>query len=284
MPAAALGDHAARRAARERLDLVQPRVYVASTQPVDGSVAVEAVRQSVRIRYALLGRTALWLYGVLDVPTPEQVVVGVRHTTRLRLEPPVQVRRVSEDVLSRARVRGGYPVVDLEMAVVQACERVPTSVAAELLEPLLRERRTTVVRLRARCRRGLAGSAAVRAACDQLVGASLDRAVRRLKAALETRGVHGLECEVRFVSADGASCYGDLWCAASRTLVEVDGFLTHAVRTRFLADRRRDRWMVRDHGVTTVRVDVAETTTSLDALADELADLLRARTATRRTA
>jgi hypothetical protein len=126
------------------------------------------------------------------------------------------------------------------------------------------------VRLRARCRRGLAGSARVRQACDELVGTSLDGAVRRLRTALEARGVSGLECEVRFVNDDGAACYGDLWCPAARTLVEVDGWLSHAVRARFQADRRRDRWMAHRHGVTTVRVDVTETLTSLDALADEL--------------
>lgn len=284
MHGAVLGVHAARRAARDRLELLQPRVYVASTQPVDGPVLVEAVRQSVRVRYALLGRAALWLHGVADPPQPDQVVVGVPHTSRLRLEPPVVVRRVSEDVLSRVRTRGGCPVVDLEMAVVQTCDRAPLPAVVDLLEPLLRDRRTTVVRMRARCRRGLAGSARVRQACDELVGDSLDAAVRRLKAALEARGVEGLACEVRFVSEDGASCYGDLWCERARTLVEVDGFLSHAVRARFLADRRRDRWMVRDHGVTTVRVDVAETVTSLDALADELAALLLRRSAARRTA
>lgn len=278
--AAALGDHARRRAASARLEVVQPRVYVAQTQPVDAAVLLEALRQSVRIRYALLGHAALWLHGAAGEPEPGQLLVGVPHSTRLRLEPPVRVRRVSEDVLSRVRTRGDCPVVDLEMAVLQSCERASAAAASELLEPLLRDRRTTVVRLRARCRRGLAGSARVRAACDELVGSSLDAAVRRLKTALEARGVSGLECEVRFVSEAGASCYGDLWSVASQTLIEVDGWLTHAVRARYLADRRRDRWMAADHGVLTVRVDVTETLTSLDALADELAALLAARSAT----
>lgn len=117
-------------------------------------------------------------------------------------------------------------------------------------------------------------------ALDALVGGSLDVGVRRLKRALERRGIVGLSCEVRFESEDGASCYGDLWCPAARALVEVDGFLTHAVRERFRADRRRDRWMVRDHATTTLRVDAAEVFDDLDALADELAEILHARIAT----
>lgn len=272
-----LGGRPGRAAAAAGLEVVQPRVYVARTQPVDAAVLVEAVRQSVRTRFAFLGRTALWLHGA--GPAPGQVLVGVPHSSRLRLEPPVRVSRVSNDVLSRTRVRNGCPVVDLEMAVVHGCAGLPVAAAAELLEPLLRERRTTVVRLRERCRRGLSGSAAVRRACDELVGGSLDVAVRKLGRALERRGVQGLECEVRFTSAAGASCYGDLWCAAASTLLEVDGFLTHAVRRRFRADRRRDRWLAAEHEVLTLRVDVDEVFGDLDTLADELAPLLLARIA-----
>jgi hypothetical protein len=167
-------------------------------------------------------------------------------------------------------------VVDLEVAVIQAAVGRAPAAVVELLEPLLRERRTTVVRLRARCRRGVEGSAAVRRAVDELVGVSLDRSVRHLRRALEARGVTGLRTEVRFTSAAGASCYGDLLHEPTMTLVEVDGFLSHAVRERFRADRRRDRWMRRDHAVTTIRVDAAEVWEDVDALADELLPLLTA--------
>jgi hypothetical protein len=277
VPAAALGVQPTRTAGSAGLVVAQPRVYLAATQPVDGPVLVEAVRQCVRTRFAFLATAALWLHGAGPPPASDDVLVGVPHTSRLRLDPPVQVRRVSEDVLHGVRVRADCPVVDLEMAAVQRAAEVPRSDVAALLEPLLRERRTTVVRLRARCRRGLSGSAAVRAALDELVGGSLDRAVRELRKALERRGVAGLECEVRFLSDEGARCYGDLWCPAARVLVEVDGFLTHAVRARFRADRRRDRWMAGQHGVTTLRVDVAEVFEGLEALADELAGILLAR-------
>lgn len=280
VPASVLGPRPLRSATAAGLRVVQPRVYLAPTQPVDGAVLVEAVRQSVRTRYAFLSQAALWLHGAGRPPAPSEVAVGVPHATRLRLEPPVQVSRVSESVLSHVRVRGGCPVVDLEMAVVQSCAGAELAAATALLEPLLRERRTTVVRLRSRCGRGVAGSAGMRKALDALVGGSLDVGVRRLKRALERRGIVGLSCEVRFESEDGASCYGDLWCPAARALVEVDGFLTHAVRERFRADRRRDRWMVRDHATTTLRVDAAEVFDDLDALADELAEILHARIAT----
>lgn len=177
----------ARAAAAGGLELVQPRVLLAQTQPVSTQVLLEAVAQSVRTRYALLARAALWLSGAGPVPAPDQLVVGVPHSTRLRLTPPVRVSRVSEDVLAHVRQRHGPPVVDLDMALLQSCERTPVAVAIALLEPVLRDRRTTVVRLRARCRRGLGGSAVVRQVVDELAGGSLDVAVRRLRQALERR-------------------------------------------------------------------------------------------------
>jgi hypothetical protein len=274
VPGTALGAHPSRAAASSELELVQPRVYLAATQPLDGPVLVEAVRRSVRVRHAFLSSAAIWLHGAGPPPASDAVLVGIPHSTRLRLESPVTVRRVSDDVLAGVRTRSGCQVVDLQMAAVQRCGELDRPDVAALLEPLLRERRTTVVRLRGRCRRGLSGSAAARNAIDELVGGSLDRSVRPLRRALEARGVTGLQCEVRFTSEDGARCYGDLWCPAARTLVEVDGFLSHAVRARSRADRRRDRWMVRDHGITTLRVDVAEVFGDLDALADELAPTL----------
>jgi hypothetical protein len=59
--------------------------------------------------------------------------------------------------------------------------------------------------------------------------------------------------------------------------VEVDGYLTHVERARFRADRRRDRWLVAQHDHLTLRVDAAETLDELDAVAAELADIIRRR-------
>jgi very-short-patch-repair endonuclease len=272
--ASELGAQPHRAARAAGLYVVQPRAFLARTQPLDGLTLALAVAQSVRGRSAFLGAVALWAHGAGPQPRPDEVLLGVPHATRLVLHPPARVSRVSEHVLARTRVRRGLPVVDLELALLQVAAGRPVEAVARMLEPVLRERRTTPVRLRERCRRGLSGSAVVRRAVDELVGGSLDRAVRALQAALAERGVEGLQTEVRFVSAAGASCYGDLWCPRTRTLVEVDGFLTHAVRERFRADRRRDRWMAGEHDVRTLRVDAAEVWHALDELADELAALL----------
>jgi hypothetical protein len=263
VPATDPGPHPARTAARAGLELLQPHVYVAATQPIGAATLTAAVAAAVGEAAAFLGATARWLYGA-GCP-PAVVEVGVPHGTTLRLLPPVRVRRVSSDVLSATRMRRGLRVVDLEMAVIQAAAKRPHRQVVELLEPLLRERRTTIVRLRARCRRGLDGSAAVRRGIDELAGGSMDRAVRSLRRALEVRGVTGLKVEVRFVSAAGAVCYGDLLHEASLTLVEVDGFLSHTERERFRLTGgaiagcaastacRRSAWMSTRSGRTSTR-------------------------------
>jgi very-short-patch-repair endonuclease len=276
--ASLLGERPAREAAKRRLVIVQPRVYAAVTQPLTADQQVAAVRSSAQGSYAFVGWTALWLYGLADVPAPVQV--GVPHSTRLRARPPVEVRRVAPAVLEGSRTVRGSRVVALEVAVVQACARGDRPALA-LVEQVLRDRTTTVPRLRARCRRGVAGSAAVRRAVDELAGTSLDAAVRRLHDALEVRGVRGLRSEVRFVSAAGASAYADLLDEASATVVEVDGFLSHTDRARFRSDRRRDRWLHAEHGMLTVRIDAGETLDDLAAVADEVAALVLARRAQR---
>lgn len=279
VPTSALGSHVSRSARTRGLVVVQPRALIARTQPVGPAELVAAVRTSREDGVAFLGWTALWLYGL--APPPEHVSVGVRHATRYRAAPTVRVRRLSASVLLGTRTVGEACVVALEVAVVQACERQPPAVVRELVERVLRDRRSTMSRLRGRCRRGVGGSAAVRRAIDELAGTSLDAAVRRLQAALTVRGVSGLRTEVRFESAQGASAYVDLLDEHSQTAVEVDGYLTHIERDRFRADRRRDRWMHTEHGILTVRVDVAETLAGapLEAVADELAALVLERRA-----
>lgn len=273
-----LGAHPGREARRAGLVVIQPRVHIAATQPIGPAEQLTAVRTSIESDHAFLGETALWIHGVTG--PPEVVEVGVAHSTRYRARSPILVRRVAPEVLRGARSIGGSTVVALEIAVLQACATRPPAAIGPLIEQVLRERRTTVPRLRGRCRRGLAGSAAVRRALDELAGMSLDAAVRRLQAALERRGIDGLRVEVRFTSAKGESAYVDLLDEQSGTAVEVDGYVSHTERERFRADRRRDRWMQGERGILTLRVDAAETVRpGLEALADELATTLQARRA-----
>ena len=267
-----LGAHPARSALRAGLVPVQPRIWIAATQPVRAPEQVAAVRMSARGSYAMLDVTALWKYGLMA--EPEVVRVGVRHGTRLRAYPPTQVSRIALHLLEGCRVLDGTSVVALEVALVQAAALLDADARDTLFERVLRERRTTIPRLRARCRRGVTGSAATRRVLDELLGVSLDGAVRTLCAQLEARGVTGLRTEVRFVNAAGCSAYADVLDEAARTVIEVDGFLSHLERQRFRADRRRDRWMHAEHEIVTLRVDAAEIADDLAALADELAQFL----------
>ena len=272
LSSADLGGHPARFARQVGLVPVQPRVWIAATQPVQAPEQVAAVRMSARGPYALLDVTALWKYGLMS--EPEVVRVGVRHGTRLRARPPTQVRRLAPHLLEGCRVVDGTSVVALEVALVQAAALLEADARVALFERVLRERRTTIPRVRARCRRGVSGSAATRSVLDELLGVSLDSAVRILCAQLAARGVTGLRTEVRFVNAAGCSAYADVLDEAASTVLEVDGFLSHLERQRFRADRRRDRWMHAEHEIVTLRIDAAEVADDLAALADELAQFL----------
>ena len=269
MSRADLGGNAVRDARRAQLVEVQHGAFLAGTQPYD----VRAQLASLRVSHAdggwwVGGEAALWLYDVLELPA--QLLVVVPAASELAIRPPVRVRRVVDDVLDGARVVRTCDVVALEVAVVQWAAKRPLADVVTLVERLLRERLTTVPRLRARLGRGRLGSAVVRRALAEVAGGSLELDVRRLRAALEARGVTGLEVEVRFTSAGGASAYADLLHRPTMTLFEVDAALDHLERQRFRADRRRDRWMLREHAARTVRVDVTEVRGDLDRLADEL--------------
>src|SRR5687767_8287025 len=76
-----------RRAARRAgLTQVQPRAYLAATQPVDVPTLLAAIAPSLGDGAAVLGAAALWLHGA--GPAPSVIEVGVRHGTTLRLLPP----------------------------------------------------------------------------------------------------------------------------------------------------------------------------------------------------
>jgi hypothetical protein len=252
--------------------LVQPRVYVAATQPVDAVVLAEAVRQSVSGEWAVTGCMALWLYGVLS--PPEHIEVGVPDSRQLVLTERVRVRRLAPSLWSGRRVVDGWPLVSLETAVVQAAESLEGEALQSLVEDVLRERRTTQERLLRSCRRGVKGAAALRAVLVSLSDGDLELHKRRLRRALVAAGVTDLRSEVPVRSAAGAVVYLDLLHEVSRNVVEVDGFASHGDRNRFLADRRRDRWLRREQGLLTTRVAAVEVRDRIDEVVAELRPLL----------
>lgn len=259
---------------RRGLVVVQPGVLAAATQPLDLATRVAAVEQSAS-GVVLAGLTALWAYGVVADGEPVVVDVAVPDTRQLVLLPPVRVRRLAPSLLVGVRTAAGHPVVSIETAAVQAAEELSASQLLPVVEELLRQRLTTVPRLRERCRRGVAGSALLRRLLEDLDDGAVDRGPRLLRRALEAAGVVDLQSEVPLRSTDGAVAYVDLLHRRSRHAVEVDGWMTHSRRERFLADRRRDRWLRRDHGLTTVRVAAEEVERRLDAVVAELLPLLR---------
>jgi very-short-patch-repair endonuclease len=251
---------------------VHPGIYLAQTQPESVAVHLAALEAAWTHRQVVvLGLGAIWLHGYGEMP--DSLVLGIPQTHELVTSPDLPVRRLSPAVLEGWRWRHGCRVVSLEIAVIQAAASQTHDETLRLCEELVRSRRTTLVRLRARCRRGLKGSGRVRAICDELAGGSMDRDVRALQRALAKRGVV-LEVEVRFTNDEGGTAYADLLHRPTMTVIEVDGLQSHTSREHFRRDRRRDRWMRRRHGITTLRVDVTEIRDDVEAVADELVELL----------
>ncbi len=262
-----LGANRRRTAQRLGLVVVQRAAAVAASQPVGPLQQMHAVVLSSPVRCALLSQAALWAHG--HGPPPQRVEVGVIDLHGLSVAPPAVARRVSAGTLAQSVVRRDLPVVALETAVVQCCAELPDALALALVEQLLRERATTPDRLRAACRRGFAGSRAVRAALQALGGGDLAVQQRRLRAALEAAGVTHLRTEARLVSASGASCYLDLLHEPSRKAIEIDGRY-HDLPMQRRVDRRKDRWVRRDHGIEIIRVADEEVRRDLPGVVTEL--------------
>ena len=262
------------RAARRRgLVLVQPGVLAAESQPLDTATAVRAVGLSVSGDHWFAGQVALWLYGVGDAPAV--VDLAVRDARQLVMAPPVRIRRIAPSLLRGTRVVGGRPLVGLETAVVQSAED-PGFDVLTAVETSLRGRKTTQQRLLMTCRRGVGGSAALRRALEVVADGDLELLKRRLRTALVAAGVAGLRSEVPVRSAAAAIGDLDLVHEESGNVVELDGWQTHTQRARFVADRRRDRWVRREHGLVTTRVAADEVRADLPAVVAELLPLFRA--------
>ncbi|MBK5306956.1 MAG: DUF559 domain-containing protein [Frankiaceae bacterium] len=270
---AALGSNAHRTARRNGLVLLQPMVALAATQPVGALELMHAAAASVREPRALLSAAALWAHG--RGPLPEVVEIGVVETRGITVLAPVIARRLAPDTLATIVVRRGLPVVGLEVAVAQCSANRSDAQVLALIERLLRDRATTPDRLRAVCRRGFAGSRKVRAALVALDGGDLELQKRRLRAALTAAGVVGLRSEVRLVSRTAASCYLDLLHDPTRKAFELDGGY-HELASQRRIDRKRDRWIKRDHSIEVIRIADDEVRSDVDAVVSELLPQLRA--------
>ena len=262
-----LGTHPNRLARRRGLVLIQDGAAVAASQPIGPLQLMYATAMAVKPPFALLSGAALWAHG--HGPLPTCVEVGVVDTRGLAVRPPVVPRRLAPATLATIVVRQGLPVVSLEVAVVQLAATRSDAEVLTLVERLLRTRATTPARLRDVCRRGLAGSRAVRAALVAVDGGDLEFQKRRVRAALAAAGVAGLRSEVRLVSAAGGSCYLDLLHEPSRKALEIDGGY-HDLPTQRSVDRRRDRWVQREYGIEVIRVADEEARRDLAALVAEL--------------
>ena len=83
----------------------------------------------------------------------------------------------------------------------------------------------------------------------------------------------GLEVEVGLTSSSGASCWLDLLHRPTMRAVATDGAASHGTAQQQLTERRRDRWVLLEHGISTTRVTAGEVRRHLPRLVRELLPL-----------
>jgi hypothetical protein len=239
---------------------VQPGVFAPRVVVLTAAQRTEAVRLALDLRagaprngssslsWCFAGPTAAQLLG-LRVPTSALSVL-VQGTTRPKLR---DVRVLSTHTLPRLRRISGRPVPDVCTAVVQCAAVLSRDDVVSLVEHAVRQRRCTLPQLLAACRRGVAGARLLRSVIEELQRDGIDRWVRRLVRLLVAAGLPRPEVE-RGVPAHDPLVYLDLCWWALRLAVEVDDWETHASREASERDKARDRAMMRDYGVTVLRV------------------------------
>lgn len=239
---------------------VQPGVLAPRVAVLTGEQRIEAVALALGERaiahprapkglpWCFAATTAAQLLG-LQVPT-KPIHVLVQGTTRPRLR---GVTVLSTKALPRLRRVGGKPVPDVCATIVQCAAVLSRDDVVSLVEHAVRKRRCTLPELLARCRRGVGGAAVLRSVVEELQRDGTDRWVRKLVRLLVTAGLPRPELE-RGVPANDPLIYLDLCWWALLLAVEVDDWQSHASRDASERDRARDRAMMRDYGVTVLRV------------------------------
>jgi hypothetical protein len=224
---------------------------------------------AVRVRAVALSlgtdsNAPLWTFShrtaahLLGLPVPEPARVEVLLPAAIRDAPLTEVRRRITKKPPRRVWCAGHPVTWVADVAVQCASEIERDDLLQMVEFAVRTRRTTLDKLRSACRRGVAGSSNLRDVWAELSSEGIDRWMRRLVRLLTTAGLPKptLEAPIYDGSLRRALLDG-LWEALQLAL-EVDDWETHGSRDAQERDRRRDRWLLREHGITTVRVTPRE--------------------------
>lgn len=234
----------------------QPGVVRPATTVPDFAMRIAAVALSLNCdgdtEWVFSHRTAAHLHG-LPLPEPDEVDVLLAAANR---EAPLSaVRRHLTREPPRRAWREGYPVSPVPQTVVQCGRGVSREELVHVVEYAVRERLTTLPRLREVCGRGVDGSAALRDVLDELSAEGIDKWMRRLVRALRSTNLPTPELEVPMLDAGGRvhlildGLFRDVGLG-----LEMDDWETHGSRAAQERDRERDRWLLREHGVTVLRV------------------------------
>jgi hypothetical protein len=239
----------------EQPGVVRPAVLLPSFAVRVRAVALALGTDSNAPPWIFSHQTAAHLLGL---PVAEPSRVDVLLPAANRDAPLTDVHRRITKKRPRRVWCAGNPVTWVADVALQCAAELERDDLLELVEFALRTRRTTLAKLRASCGRGVAGSASLRDVWAELSAEGIDRWMRRLVRLLCAAGLPKptLEAPI-FDGAHRRALLDGLWEALQLAL-EVDDWETHGSRDAQERDRQRDRWLLREHGITTVRVTPRE--------------------------
>lgn len=224
-----------------------PDAFLTSVGPPSVDSRLEAVRLAVPDPYVLSGCGAVLVHGALTPDLVKVVNVSVpRSRASWTAEGLVLRRAVLPDVqLLRRRLQ--VPV--LPVAVREAAADLSGPQLDGVVESALRERTSTGARLLAECRRGWAGSAALRAALARVDDGHWSFPERTLGRGLRAALAPEFETNAPVGAYPGLVRYVDLLWRGLRKGVAVNGWIWHSRRDQFQRDHDTAAWLRLDHGI-----------------------------------
>lgn len=233
-----------RRVAERRWRLVGPRVYQVADHEETPRSRVIAAMLSLGEGATLVGCSAAWWWRLIESPPP-RVEAAVDEARRPRERLDVDLLRRTIDPRDRTTVRG-VTVTTRALTVLDACAGLGLADGARVMDRALLRGAVTLDALREVHQRtaGRRGTVLARRLIALAAGGARSEAERRAHRALRTAGIGGWVANAAIEVPGLGRVLGDVVFAASKVVVEIDGWAYHCDLPAFRRDRRRQNALV----------------------------------------
>jgi very-short-patch-repair endonuclease len=216
-----------------------PRVYRVGEHDETPASRTWAAMLSLGEDAVLVGRSAAWWHGFLDVaPARVEVAVGRQHQPRER--PGVRLLRREVDPVDRTRLRG-LAVTTPAPTVLDAAVALGLEEGARLMDRALLRRRVDLAGLHAAHERrpGRHGAVLASRLLALADGGARSEAERRAHRLVRRAGLTGWRANGAIDLPGFGNVLGDMVFDAERVVLEIDGWAYHRDLRAFLRDGPR---------------------------------------------